>query len=598
MISHMLAAASDADWAIITDLGVILVSAAVVTVVVQPLRLATIPAYLIAGALIGPNALSLVPAPESLGAISHLAIMLLLFGIGLELHLSVFKHRLLRLLTAGFGSCVMSVLLGWPVATWFGLDAPAALAVSMAMSLSSTAVVLRIIAARRELRRLHGQLALSILVTQDMIVLAILAALPILAEWAGNTPDSVSNGHSMPDAQFGWLRFTFNAMGRVGVVATLITIGRLVLPRILSASLKGRSLEVMTIVSVAAALLAAVVTQAVGFSPEMGAFLAGFVLAGTPFRHQLSGQIGPLRDVFIAVFFTTLGMKLDPGVVAQWWWIIFLGVAVVTTLKAIVISATSWAVGTSAGVAILVGFSLAQAGEFSLIVLDGANGLGIIDSATAAAAIAVVVISLLLTPGLIELGGRLSRAAAMLGTAPWVRSASLRESAIVASGESARIHVIIAGYGPVGHLIAERLERAGISFTVVELNPATVQAQSRQGRTVIFGDVGNLEVLESAGIDNAAALVLTIPDEEAAQRTCAVVRRRVPGIFIAARTRVVSKRNGLAEAGADSITVDESSAGEEMARAVMAWFAKDRTSSPSPAHPIQNGGSVAHPDVG
>jgi voltage-gated potassium channel Kch len=150
--------------------------------------------------------------------------------------------------------------------------------------------------------------------------------------------------------------------------------------------------------------------------------------------------------------------------------------------------------------------------------------------------------------------------------------------------------VIVGGYGPIGHLVAEKLERAGITYTVVELNPATVQDQSRRGKTAIFGDVGNLEVLESAGIETADALVLTIPDEEAVLRTCAVARRKAPDIFIAARTRVVSKRQSLAEVGADSITVDETSAAEEMARAVMERFAVDpegagAVKEPSPDEP-------------
>ncbi|MCH7592844.1 MAG: cation:proton antiporter, partial [Planctomycetes bacterium] len=160
MIPSILAAAPDTDWAIITDLVVILVSAAVVAVVMQRMRLAAIPAYLIAGALVGPRALRLVPSPEGLGAISHLAIILLLFGIGLELHLSVLKHRLARMIAAGIGSCLLSIAVGWPIAIWFGLAPPAALAVSMALALSSTALVMRIIAERRELRRMRGRLAL------------------------------------------------------------------------------------------------------------------------------------------------------------------------------------------------------------------------------------------------------------------------------------------------------------------------------------------------------------------------------------------------------------------------------------------------------
>ncbi|MCH9033084.1 MAG: NAD-binding protein, partial [Planctomycetes bacterium] len=161
--------------------------------------------------------------------------------------------------------------------------------------------------------------------------------------------------------------------------------------------------------------------------------------------------------------------------------------------------------------------------------------------------------------------------ASKIGTAPWIESSSLRDPSLARIRPSNQAkHVIIAGYGPIGCLIAEELERAGISYTVVELNPATVQEQSRRGKSVIFGDVRNLEVLESAGIRRAHALVLTIPDEEAVLRTCAVARRRAPDVFIAARTRVVSKRAGLMEVGADSVTVDETSAAAEMLRAVMA----------------------------
>jgi CPA2 family monovalent cation:H+ antiporter-2 len=513
----------------------------------------------------------LIPSPEGLGAISHLAIILLLFGIGLELHLSVLKHRLARMIAVGFGSCLLSIVVGWPIAIWFGLAPPAALAVSMALALSSTALVMRIIADRRELGRMRGRLALSILVIQDMIVLGMLAAIPALAAWAGSDVKLAADPDVRLAGDDGTLRFVIEAMLRVGGVAVLIILGRVILPRILRESFKGRSLEVMALTGVAAALLAAVVAQGIGFSLEMGAFLAGFLLAGTPFRHQLSGRIGPLRDIFIAVFFTTLGMKLDPSILAEWWWVIIAGGALMMVLKSALISGVCWSLGTTASVAIAVGFSLAQAGEFSLIVLDTAHGKGIIDDATTATAIAIVVISLILTPALVELGGRLARVASKIGTAPWVKSSPLRDPSHARPRPSNQAkHVIIAGYGPIGFLIAEELERAGINYTVVELNPATVHEQSRRGRPVIFGDVGNLEVLESAGIGNAHALVLTIPDEEAVLRACATAQRRAPDVFIVARTRVVSKKEDLMEAGADSVTVDETSAATEMLRAVMA----------------------------
>ena len=569
LYAGMIAVATATESGIITNLAVILVSAAVVAVVMQRMRLAAIPAYLIAGAVVGPYALGLVPSPESLGAISHLAIILLLFGIGLELPVSVLRHRLARMILAGLGACSFSILLGWPVARSFGLSSPEALAVSMALALSSTAVVLRILADRRELRRARGRLALSILVIQDIAVLGMLAALPALAEWTHSARDGATNHSAGSGAFDGGQRFFVDATLRVGGVIVLIVVGRFVLPRVLRESLKGRSLEVMTIVGVAAALVAAVAAHAIGFSLEMGAFLAGFVLAGTPLRHQLSGQIGPVRDLFIAVFFTTLGMKLDPNVVLEWGWVIIGGVVLLITLKATLIAGVCWALGTPASIAVAVGMSLAQAGEFSLIVLDSAHGLGIIADGTAATTIAIVVISLVLTPALIALGGRFARMASRVRLAPWIKSSFLTDAGHAQRQQTQTKHVIIAGYGPIGRLIAEEFRRAGIDHTVVELNPNTVQEQSRRGRPFIFGDVSNLAVLESAGIGNAAALILTIPDEEASLRTCAVARRREPDIFIAARTRVVSKRADLMEGGADHVTVDESAAADEMLRVAM-----------------------------
>ncbi len=578
LYAGMIAVAAATESGIITNLAVILVSAAVVAVVMQRMRLAAIPAYLIAGAVVGPLALGLVPSPESLGAISHLAIILLLFGIGLELPVSVLRHRLARMILAGLGSCSFSILLGWLVARSFGLSSPEALAVSMALALSSTAVVLRILADRRELRRARGRLALSILVIQDIAVLGRLAALPALAEWTHSVRDVATNDGAGSGAFDGGPRFVLDATLRVGGVIVLIVLGRFVLPRVLRESLEGRSLEVMTIVGVAAALVAAVVAHRIGFSLEMGAFLAGFVLAGTPFRHQLSGQIGPVRDLFIAVFFTTLGMKLDPSVVAEWGWVIIGGVVLLIALKATLITGVCWALGTPASIAVAVGMSLAQAGEFSLIVLDSAHDLGIIDDATGATTIAIVVISLVLTPALLALGGRFARIASRVRLAPWIKSSFLTDAGHAQRQPSTQAkHVIIAGYGPIGRLIAEEFRRAGIDHTVVELNPNTVQEQSRRGRPFIFGDVSNPEVLEAAGISSADALILTIPDEEAALRTCAVARRREPDIFIAARTRVVSKRADLMEGGADHVTVDETAAADEMLRVFMDRRLRRRT---------------------
>jgi CPA2 family monovalent cation:H+ antiporter-2 len=567
MLTFILAATGEAERVIAIDLFVILSVAGLVAIVTQRMRLAIVPAYLIAGAVIGPNALGFVPTEQNLEAVSHLAIVLLLFGIGLELDISILKHGLARMILTGVGSCVVSVGVGYPVALAFGLTTPEALAICMAFSLSSTAVVLRIITARRELRRRSGRLSFAILVVQDVVVLAMLALLPAIAKWAGGA-DAATNGDAQPMTL---AIFTGDALKMIGGVAVLVVGAKTILPVLLRESLRGRRLEVMMLVGISAALAAAIVAQWIGFSLEMGAFLAGFVLAGTPFRHQLSGQIGPLRDIFSALFFTTVGMKVAPAIVMEHWWVILLGVAALVIIKTVVIGGICWTVGALPANAIIVGFSLAQAGEFSLILLGESGDLGIFRSPEIVipTAIAIVVISLILTPPLIDVGRRLARNAGNLGHAPWIRSSLFGGKTPEAVTESGPRHIIIAGFGLVGRRIAEVLEKAGVSYTIIELNPDTVAEQLRRHRSIVFGDAANLQVLESAGLGHADALILTVPDEDAVLRACVIARRRSPAMFIAVRTGLISHSRAATDIGADHVTVDEVATAEAMARVVM-----------------------------
>ena len=562
MVTVILAAGGDAERAIALDLFVILAVAGLVALVMQRMRLAIIPAYLIAGAVIGPNALEFIPT-ERLGSVAHLAIILLLFGIGLEMDISILRRGLVRMIVAGVGSCALSVAVGYPVARAFGLTAPAAVAICMAFSLSSTAVVLRIITARHELRRRSGRLAFAILVVQDIVVLAMLAMLPALSRWAGSaeTPSDA--------APMNWASFIGEGLLMIGGVAVLVVVGKTLLPVLLRESLRGRRLEIMMLVGISAALAAALVAQWIGFSLEMGAFLAGFVLAGTPFRHQLSGQIGPLRDIFSALFFTTVGMKLVPGIVVDQWWVILLGVLALVVIKTVVIGGVCWTVGALPANAIIVGFSLAQAGEFSLILLGVSGELGIFAPGVVGCAIAIVVISLILTPALADLGRRIARRVGSGGHAPWVRSSLFGIGHADEATEPGPRHIIIGGFGPVGRRIAEVLEKAGVSYTIIELNPDTVADQLRRHRSIVFGDIANSHVLESAGLGHADALILTVPDETAVLRACMTARRRSTSMFIAVRTGLLSQSHAVTEIGADHVTVDEVATAEAMVRVVM-----------------------------
>ncbi len=567
---------------VVIDLLVILSVAGVIALVMQRMRMALVPAYLIAGTLIGPDALGLVSSQESIQEVTRLAIILLLFGIGLELDVTLLRRGLGRMLLAGVGSVAACVCAGWAAGRGFGLSGPAALAMSMALSMSSTAVVLRIMSERRELLRRSGRISFAILILQDILVLGVLALLPALA-------DTVAPGGAalpLADGALGALgaeaTFGGRALLRLVGVAALVIVAKVLLPHALRESLRGQRLEVMMLVGLGAALGAAVAAQAIGFSLEMGAFLAGFVLAGTPFRHQLSGQIGPLRDIFAAIFFTTVGMRVDPAVVADGWWVIALGVVIMVVLKALIIGGMCWAIGAMTSTCLVVGLYLAQAGEFSLVLVHTASDLGLLSEQVTDRAVAMIVVSLVITPGLAEVGRRLARLPFGTGHAPWIRSDLLDEQGGHGEAPGPDLkHVVIGGFGPVGRRVAEELERLGVSCTVVELNPDTVREQLRRRRSIVFGDVANLRVLESAGIARADALILTVPDEDAVLRACAMARRRTPSIFIAARTGLAARGKAASRSGADVVVVDEVAAAEAMARVVAA-----RMGAPAPPAPV------------
>jgi CPA2 family monovalent cation:H+ antiporter-2 len=555
------------------DVLAILAAAALVALCFRPFKGVTIPGYLIAGALL--TTFRAVKDPEQAQAVWQFATVLLMFTIGLHLDMGGVRGGLVSSILVGVVSTLLSLLIGWPVAMLFGLSAPAAVAISMALSLSSTAVVLRVLEQRRELHRTHGRLAFGVLLIQDMLALAMMALVPVIARWSGVE----AKGLGADDTFGADLPAGSRLAIRVAGIALLIVVGRTVFPRLLKAA--AWSGETLLVVSAAMALGAAVVTAGLGFSPELGAFLAGFLLAATPFRYQLAGQLVPLRDLFLAVFFTALGLKLPLGMLAEGWWIVLLGVAALLVVKTAVTGFVGWAAGATAPVAAYAGLIMFQGGEFSLVLLSQQDGAGVLSKEQTTYGIAIVVVSLVLTPVAMSWGRTLAAQLRWVRPAPWMRGSALRESTAidtsaaaeqgVPEGESSAKtrHAIVAGFGPVGRAVADRLDRLDVRTTVIELNPRTVEKQFGLGREIIYGDAANPEVLEKAGIASADAVILTMPDEEAVLRSCRLIRLLRPDVFIAARVNMLSKGLQAMQLGADHTVVEELATAQAMADEVV-----------------------------
>lgn len=552
------------------DLLFILLAAGVVAVVMQRLRLALIPAYLVAGAIIGPGGWGLVSSPQSVASISDLALILLLFSVGLNTDFAAVRHRWKQMLAVGVASTIAAILVLWPLGLLAGWTWGAALAIAIAFSNSSTAVVIRILQDRRELHTADGRLSFGVLLIQDFMAIGGLMALPALAALAGATAAGGSQNRS-PLSAMG-----LGGAAQAGIAALavglMIVIGRFVLPRLLLEAARARSSEAITVVSTAAALGAAGLTQAIGLSPALGAFVGGFLLSSTPFRHQLSGQVVPLRDLFAAVFFTAIGMAVDLPTAVDKAHVILLIAGAVIAIKAVAISVGCWVCGATGHLSAKVGLTLAEAGEFSLVIIGVAASLGLLPPDVTVTAVAVVIVSLVITPLLLRLARTSDRWLPDIDPPPWAPSTQSNEAHRTPHDHSEAAkrptRVIIAGYGLVGRVVSDELTAKGALVTIVDLNPQTVQTQSRLGRRVVFGDVSNPEVLESIDIEHADALVLTIPDEDSVLRACQAARKANPGIFIIARTNYVSKGMVATGLGANTVIIEELATAQSMETAI------------------------------
>lgn len=584
-----LLANSGGSGGVAVDLMVILLVAAMVATVFARVKLEAIPGYLVAGALVGPHALGLVSHGARVEQISQLAVVLLMFSIGLHLDAAAIGRGMVHILAIGIASTAAFIAMAFPALRLLGLSQEVSLAVSMALSLSSTAIFVRMVGARREMRAVHARVGLGVSIVQDLLAVVMLAVLPFLTKTSGTRVKAESSTllsaewiESLPS----WAEVLARAGIGVGGIILLILIARKVLPMMLRWVSRTGSSELMLVFSGAVALAAAIGTSLLGFSAEMGAFLAGFLLASTPFRHQLSGQFAPMRDILMAVFFTAVGLQVDPHVIGNHALAVALGCLGLTAAKVVSLSVCSWALGLSPRAAWLTGVYLGNSGEFSLVVIAAASALGLISPELNGLVIATVIASLVVSPLLVEPAHRMSAAFSRLPLAPWIWSTALRTDHHHAGdhpgeeGEESEHHgpdaaVVIAGFGPVGRAIADRLEVANVPIVIVELNPNTVERQAKLGkRRIVYGDVTNPEVLESAGVMHAKAVIMTIPDEQTSLRACREARRMNSTAFIAVRTSFLSGMFQATQLGADHVTVEELATADAMQREVVAQLRK------------------------
>ena len=520
----------------------VLLGAAVLAVsVFRLLRLSSILGYVAAGMVIGPWGLGLVREVPSIMSFAEFGIVLLLFIIGLELQPT--RLWVMRRLVFGMGLaqvCSCASLLGG-AAFMLGLPPAAALIVGFGLSLSSTPLVLQLLAERSQLKSQHGRAAFGILLFQDLAVLPLLAALPLLSR---SGPPSSGNG--------------LLTLGKLLVVmAAIVGGGRLILRPALRIVARLKVSEVFTAASLLIVIVTALLANEAGLSMSLGAFLAGVLLADSEFRHELEADLEPFKGLLLGLFFVAVGMAADLGLLVS----MPLQVLAVTVgfllLKLLAVTALGRASGQSARSSWRLGFTLPAGGEFAFVLFTMAARERILSQQTTDLLVLAVTLSMMFGPLLLILYDVLR--------SRWASEAQRPFDGI----EERDNRVIIAGFGRFGQIVARVLQARHTSFTALDSNQTHVDFVRKFGNKVYYGDASRLDLLRAAGAETAAVFVLAIDDVDASLRAAAIVREQFPRVKIFARARNRQHAFGLKDLGVRYIIRETFASSLEMAAAVL-----------------------------
>ncbi len=527
------------------DIVVLFGAALAVLVVSHRLRLPSIIGFLITGIVVGPSGLGWIADLHNVEIFAELGVVFLLFGVGLELSVDRLLALRRAILVGGGLQVTLTIAAASGVALLLGAHPRLAFYLGSVVALSSTAIVLKLYFERRELEAPHGQVVTGILLFQDFLIVPLLLVVPLLA------------GATTPSGGGFVLRF---AGGALAVVAAFV-VGRLLMPRLLRVIVRTRIRELLVIATLFACLGGAVITETLGFSLVLGAFLAGVLIAESEYQHQVQAETGPFRDVFNSMFFISMGMLLSLEFAANNLLLILgLGLAVVVVKASIVLVAVK-ALRYPARTQLLAALALAQIGEFSFVLVRSGHSFGLLDDWQYQLAIATAVLTLLLTPLLIAIGPRLADALAH-------RIGAMRTDD-EQQDESLANHVVIVGYGLNGKHLARVLRPANIPYRVVELSDRNVEEAKAQGEPILYGDITRPEIQQSCGMDRAQVAVFAISDPHALRRGLRLTRQLNPKLFLIARSRQLAEIEELEACGADLVIAEEFESSIEIVTAVL-----------------------------
>ena len=512
----------------------LLTNVVIIATAFRRLHIPPILGYLLVGIMVGPHALNLLPGADIISHIAEFGVVFLMFTIGLEF--SLVKMLAMKHIVFGLGGLqvLITSAIAFSVTLLLGMKLNAALVIGGIVAMSSTAIVSKQLTDQLELNTEHGQNAIGILLFQDLAVIPFLILIP-----------SLSSDSSAIFAPLGWACLK-------GIIAIFIIVlaGGWVMRPLFRQIAMARSIEVFTLATLLVTISAAWLTEMLGLSLALGAFMAGMMLGGTEFRHQIEAEIRPFRDVLLGLFFISVGMLLNLQQLPGIWGSALVLLSVLILMKGLVITGLARLFGSNPVIAIRNGIILAHGGEFGFALLTQAIAGHVIEERTSQIILTALVFSMLCAAFFIRYNKALSGWLSPQANKIYNKG---RTESISAACDTLKDHVIICGFGRVGQNIARFLELEGFVSTALDMDIERVQSAQLAGENVNYGNSSNLEILKAAGIDRAKAIIISFNDYHASEKILQQVRQTYKHIPILVRTRDDSHLEDLQELGASEI---------------------------------------------
>jgi monovalent cation:H+ antiporter-2, CPA2 family len=517
----------------LTAVLLLLTSSVLAIAFFRALHLPAMLAYFFVGLVLGPQVLGLLQDTEASRSVAEFGIVFLMFSIGLEFSLPKLYAMRKTLFGLGGAQVVITLVAGVSIGMALGLDFPAAFVIASALTMSSTAIVSKILMERVDLNSRHGRLSIGILLFQDLAVIPILVLIPTLGTHDADWQTVLA------------LSFFKSAV----LLAILFKFGKNVLNYWFDLVAKQRSRELFVLNVLMITLLLSSATHAAGLSFALGAFVAGMLISETRYRYQVESDISPFRDILLGLFFISVGMLLNVQTLFENIWIILALLTGFMLFKAVVIALLTKVFDFELGVGIRTGIILAQAGEFTFVILSLGMMRGLVSGNALQIMLAVSLLSMVIAPFIIQYNGRIARALAK----SYTRNSSKSVGDIGAVGKELSNHVILCGYGRSGQYLGRFLKEEHIPFIALDNDATRVQDAAAAGENVVFGDAGRRAVLAAAGADRAKALIISYADTRSSMKILHVIQERYPDLPVIVRTYDESDMDLFRQAGATEV---------------------------------------------